>query len=94
MKRIVGLAIFLIPSISCVMASESVADRPTGVSAAEWVPVSDRLGIVLIKSEMVSASPQALLLRPPVSGYYMIKVGNGWTRLIIVEPLKGPADAG
>jgi len=35
-----------------------------------------------------------LLLRPPVSGYFMVKGASGWTRLVIVEPVKGPADVG
>lgn len=35
-----------------------------------------------------------LLLKPPVGGYFMVKGARGWTRLIVVEPAKGPADAG
>jgi hypothetical protein len=100
MKR-VAFVTFLILSLSTISYTSGAADpqdRPAGVSAANWVPVSDRVGIVLVQSEAPLAAPaprsQPLLLRPPVSGYYMIKGASGWTRLIIVEPLKGPADAG
>jgi hypothetical protein len=37
---------------------------------------------------------QALLLKPPVGGYFMVKGATGWTRLVVFEPIKGPGDAG
>jgi hypothetical protein len=39
-------------------------------------------------------SAGALLLKPPVGGYFMVKGVAGWTRLVVMEPLKGPGDAG
>jgi hypothetical protein len=33
-------------------------------------------------------------LIPPVNGYLMLRRGNLWQRLILVEPLKGPGAAG
>jgi hypothetical protein len=39
-------------------------------------------------------SGQALFLKPPVSGYFMVKGASGWTRLVVIEPVKGPGDAG
>jgi hypothetical protein len=99
MKRIAlaTLSILLLSLISNISIAADVQDRPAGVTAANWVPVSDRLGIVLVQSEARTATPiprTSLLLKPPVSGYYMVKVGNGWTRLVIVEPVKGPGDVG
>jgi len=35
-----------------------------------------------------------LLLKPPVGGYFMVKGAGGWTRLVVIEPMKGPADVG
>jgi hypothetical protein len=101
MKRI-AYATLVILSLSLTTYKSFAADapdRPAGVTAANWVPVSDRVGIVLVQSETpvpVTAAPgsQPLLLKPPVSGYYMVKGANGWTRLIIVEPVKGPGDVG
>jgi hypothetical protein len=34
------------------------------------------------------------LLTPPVEGYFMVKRGNAWLRLLVVEPIKGPGSAG
>ena len=99
MKRIAyaTLAVLSLSLVSYTSFGTDTQDRPAGVTAANWVPVSDRLGIVLVQSEAPIArpiSPTTLLLRPPVSGYYMVKGANGWTRLVIVEPVKGPADVG
>jgi hypothetical protein len=34
------------------------------------------------------------ILSPPTNGYFMVKRGSRWVRLVVVEPLKGPGDAG
>lgn len=95
----------LLWSLSQVSLAAEPASRPAGVSAENWVQVSDRLGIVLSDvSVPVVAAPRnpttgaqsggPLLLKPPVSGYFMVKTAGGWTRLVIAEPIKGPADVG
>ncbi len=87
----------LLLSFSCASLAADAPDRPAGVAAANWVPVSDRVGILLVPSDgPVLAAPvdRALLLKPPVNGYFMVKGAAGWSRLVIVEPVKGPADAG
>jgi hypothetical protein len=97
MKRIAyaSLAILSLSLISYTSVAADAKDRPAGVAAANWVPVSDRLGIVLVQSATPIAVPStSLLLKPTVSGYYMVKGANGWTRLVIVEPVKGPGDVG
>jgi len=33
-------------------------------------------------------------LIPPIPGYLMVKRGNAWQRIILVEPVKGPGPAG
>jgi len=100
MKRIAyaTLVILSLSLNSYLSVAAGAQDRPAGVAAANWVPVSDRLGIVLVQSEAPAAVPipnsQPLLLKPPVPGYFMVKGANGWTRLVIIEPVKGPADVG
>jgi hypothetical protein len=102
------VAIFL--ALPFASLSASAPDRPAGVPAANWVPVSERLGIVLMSGESpvqsdarapaddrfspAPAPGQALLLKPPVGGYFMVKGASGWTRLVVIEPVKGPADVG
>ena len=113
MKRmIVGAAVAAIAALSYVAISADAPDRPDGVSARNWIAVSDRLGIVLVDSKptpmgAVESGPidpsrpvqippgsVPLLLTPPVGGYFMVKGASGWSRLVVVEPLKGPAGAG
>src|SRR5688572_6794789 len=109
MKRlIVVAAIAAIATISYVATSADAADRPAGVAAKEWVSISASLGIVLVPSEaptvgrvdpdtkLMQMPPggMPLLLKPPVGGYFMVKGAGGWTRLVVIEPMKGPADVG
>jgi hypothetical protein len=96
--------------------------RPPGVSAQEWAPISDTLGVVLDQAlppagEAGGPAPQSVdgqaqrlsriggdrtidgsvggaALIPPISGYLMVKRGNTWQRVILVEPVKGPGPAG
>ena len=104
MKRLAyaSLAVLLLGS-SFTSFSADPSNRPAGVTAKEWVPISDRLGIVLAlpkgdatSDPVVISDPTTLLIatKPPVGGYFMVKGASGWTRLIVIEPIKGPADAG
>jgi hypothetical protein len=34
------------------------------------------------------------VLAAPANGYFMVKRGGHWVRLVVVEPFKGPGDAG
>jgi hypothetical protein len=72
-------------------------DRPPGVLAQDWIPVSDKLGFVMLRADPrgnASADDQPLLLTPAATGYFMARSQIGWQRLVIVEPLKGPGAAG
>lgn len=122
MKRaIIAAAVAAAAITSFVAFSGDAPDRPSGVAARDWIPISDSFGIVLVQTAApVTGSGNAmealegpdgvvllprggsadmrpsnmLLLRPPVGGYFMVKGAGGWTRLIVVEPVKGPGDAG
>jgi hypothetical protein len=109
-------ALALISAILVVHAVGADApSRPPGVSASEWAPVSDSLGIVLVQQSYGAGDPNVVqpsppgdnqgrplpyppqlgaLLSPPANGYFMVKRGNRWVRLVVVEPFKGPGDAG
>jgi hypothetical protein len=94
-------ALLLVSSFNTFSADPS--NRPAGVTAEEWVPVSDRLGIVLVPPAVsrepliAPMSPTTLLmvrpLKPAVGGYFMVRGPSGWVRLVLIEPVKGPADA-
>jgi hypothetical protein len=108
-QLIVGVAVAAVAAMSYVATSADAPDRPAGVSAKEWVPISASMGIVLVSREptaivgrvdpdtktmQLPPSGMPLLLKPPAEGYFMVKGAGGWTRLVVIEPLKGPADVG
>jgi hypothetical protein len=72
-------------------------DRPAGVAASDWIPINDRLGFVVTpsgSSGVTTPDQQPLLLIPAAPGYFMARSRLGWQRLVIIEPMKGPAAAG
>jgi hypothetical protein len=75
----------------------SSPDRPAGVDAQHWIPVSDKMGFVVTTPRFyppVVRDAEALLLADPAEGYFMARTGNGWQRIIIQDPLKGPGTSG
>lgn len=80
---------------ACVGLSSAVGagaplDRPPGVAAADWIPISTSLGLVIAHPRHpVQTIPDSTvtLVSPPSEGYFMIKRGNGvWVHLVIVDP--------
>ena len=81
-------------------------NRPPGVSADEWAPINDTVGVVLVQGMIPTGAqrhqpPRAGILPnigaalvPPVSGYLMVRRGHTWQRLVVIDPVKGPGDAG
>jgi hypothetical protein len=77
----------------------SSPDRPSGVDARNWIPVSNKMGFVVTTPKgylgaLVTKDRQPLLLAPPAEGYFMVRTGNTWQRLVIQEPIKGPSSSG
>ena len=108
MKRVlligVAAAVVSLAGISLVRGQGS-PDRPPGVSAAAWVPISDKLGFVRLPPVPVAGMPRpsamprpvdptVLLVKPPVEGYFMVKDASGWSRVSIAEPVIGPGGTG
>ncbi len=92
---VVGISLAVMPLVS----GQGVPDRPQGVTAGAWIALNARLGFVVAPPTTdqlpgVAAGANALLLAPPVAGYFMIKGATGWSRVVIAEPLKGPGAAG
>jgi hypothetical protein len=82
-------------------------NRPPGVSAEEWAPINDSVGVVLVQGMIAVGSQRAqplplpavsnntgAALISPVSGYLMVKRGRIWQRLVVIDPVKGPGEAG
>jgi hypothetical protein len=75
-------------------------DRPIGVEAQDWIPVSEKLGFVVVSTV---GSPKANFPNPPqgeralpllrgvmppapAAGYFMVKTSDGWRRLVVMTP--------
>jgi len=72
-------------------------DRPAGVDAQNWIPVSDKMGFVVTTPRifpMPMSDRQVLFLTAPAEGYFMVHIGHTWQRIIIQDPLKGPGSSG
>jgi hypothetical protein len=96
MKRILIISSAIaVTSLACaaVVSGQTVSNRPQGVSAKQWIPVSDKMGFVVLPAVPIasgSADPDVLMVKPPVEGYFMVKDGTGWSRIAITEPVFGP----
>jgi hypothetical protein len=49
----------------------SSPDRPAGVDAQNWIPVSDKMGFVVTSSHPFP--PPNVMLAPPAEGYFMVR---------------------
>jgi len=100
MKVIYTVVLILFSAFAIHFANgASSPDRPTGVAAENWIPVTDKMGFVVTTSQSypgarVTTDRQPLLLTPPAEGYFMVHTGNVWQRLVIQDPLKGPGTSG
>jgi hypothetical protein len=98
MKAIAASLLILSTALTIHFAlGASSPDRPAGVD--HWIPVSDKMGFVVTASEgfpgaLATTDRQPLLLTPPAEGYFMVRSGIGWQRIIIQDPLKGPGTSG
>jgi hypothetical protein len=96
MKRMVmiGIAAVVVSLAGvAIVSGQTAPNRPQGVSEKQWIPLSDRLGFVVLPSAAIasgSADPDVLMVKPPVEGYFMVKENSGWSRVAITEPVFGP----
>jgi hypothetical protein len=83
-------SVLLVASVIGLTSAGGAADspdRPPGLAAADWVPISDSLGIVLLHHDRMTIDiGQAV---PATDGYFMVKGHTGWRRLAIVRPFAG-----
>ena len=87
---LLGLVV-LVPALS-----QDEPTRPNGVTADEWVAISDNLGLVVISHKPGKDDPPlaigdrtVLLATPPLNGYFMVRRGKTWQRLAVLEPVRG-----
>ena len=105
-KMLIGTAVIAAFATFALMQAvgAEAPNRPPGVSADEWTPINDSVGVVLVQGMIpVGVQPPARVgtvpmngaaLISPVSGYLMVKRGRTWQRLVVIDPIKGPGVAG
>ena len=82
----------LVAVVTCsVVASsrgQSPADRPDGVDADRWVPISGSAGIVLTESMFVPGTDPRVIVptRGPRTGVLMVKAQGSWIRVDLELP--------
>ncbi|HKU13604.1 MAG TPA: hypothetical protein VJQ52_04360 [Steroidobacteraceae bacterium] len=99
MKASILLVFICIALASPVTFAADDTDRPAGVDAKNWLPISDRLGFVVVPEKnwppIVGGSRQVLLadpdrvsanLQPPKKGYFVIRTETGWQRIVVAAP--------
>jgi hypothetical protein len=100
MKTIAASLLVLASVLTIYFANgASSPDRPAGVDAQNWIPVSDRMGFVVttpqsVTGALVTTDQQPLLLMPPAEGYFIMHTGNVWQRITLKDSLKGPGSSG
>jgi hypothetical protein len=98
MKAIAATLLVLVSVLAIHFANgASSPDRPSGVDAQNWIPVSDKMGFVVTAPRIFPQrvmDKQQLLLAVPTEGYFMVHTGNVWQRLTIKDPFKGPGTSG
>lgn len=92
--KAIAASLLVLASVLAIHFANGAAprDRPPGVDARDWIPVSDKMGFV--DTTPRSFPPADAMLEPPTGGYFMIRNGNGWHRIVINSPLKGPGTSG
>lgn len=74
--RTIAAALLILVSVLTIHFAfgASPPDRPAGVDAQNWIPVSDKMGFVVTTpsapGSLVTTDPQPLLLMPPAEGLF------------------------
>jgi hypothetical protein len=97
--KAIAAALLILASVLAVhfALGASSPDRPANLNAKNWIPVSDKMGFVVTTRRilpMPMPDSQGLLMAGPEEGYFMVRRGNGWQRIIINNPIKGPGSEG
>jgi hypothetical protein len=85
------LLVVSVIALSSAVSADS-PDRPPGVAAADWVPISDSLGIILLHDDRKTLDLDPFGAGPgkgAANGYFMVKDHGVWRRLVVVQPFAG-----
>jgi hypothetical protein len=83
---------WILLATACLIVASSrgqaPADRPDGVDADRWVPISDSAGIVLTETMFVPGTDRRELIPVPRprTGVLMLKAQGRWMRVDLEPP--------
>jgi hypothetical protein len=100
MKAFVLYAVLLTSVLGSFSATAADStEPPVGIAADNWIPISDKLGFVVVKTERPQKpellapgrNNQRILLNKvvpplPAAGYFMVRTKDGWRRLVVMSP--------
>jgi hypothetical protein len=101
MKAFAVCALMLVSTFAADVATAADdSDRPDGVEASHWLPISAGFGFVVMakndgplggpggSKQVLLADPERVSadLMPPKKGYFVIKTKTGWQRLVVSDP--------
>lgn len=66
---------------------------PEGVDAGSWVPISESLGLVIVRNSTAEGVIVPAAARRPLVGHFIVKHSGKWQRLVVVEPRAGFGDS-
>lgn len=90
MKTVVAfLAGVLLAGLLPFAYSQGAWDRPDGIAPANWIPISDSLGLALVEEPAREGIVLPPSVRKSLAGHFMVKHGGKWQRLVVIEPLHG-----
>jgi hypothetical protein len=83
-------ALAVLAFVARAAAPSAPSDRPAGVAQQDWIPMSDRVGFVIVHSNAplqgYPGDVNGTIVSPPTSGYFMLKGASRWSRVVVVEP--------
>jgi hypothetical protein len=80
MKKIIGLLMVTAAAVGIVPYALSLGGPllPPGVSAGDWIALSDRAGFVVTNGEALIGSTSSVGV---AKGYFMLRRGDVWLRV-------------
>jgi hypothetical protein len=75
-------------AVLCAADAGGIADidtfggRPPGVSPDHWIPINDRVGIVITRDGPALAWPPDGGIGSAVQGFLVVRKGHAWVRLL------------
>lgn len=94
-KLMLALTLTTVVGASALLShADTIPDMPGGVAYKDWIPLTDKMGFVIVHYQSDSKStPMAIpdkhvtLMAGPTPGYFVVRGPTGWVRVAVIEPV-------